>query len=152
MEKEVREVVIDTYTLLAIVYDEVSDNARSVLEGIHRGVIRGLIPVTVAYEYIIHWLRGRIPGLKSIDEVVTYLRTYFKIVNLDLYDYLKAARIKVRGDRLLMEAEDPVLRMRRLSIVDSTVIALAMKYGVPIVTGDKDLSYVAEKESLRIIW
>ncbi len=153
MEQEkIREVVIDTYALLAIVYDEVAEKAKKVLEDIHSGRIKGLVPVTVAYEYIIHWLKGRIPGLKDIDEVVTYLKTYFKIVNLSFEDYVEAAKIKTRGDALLRKAEDPDLRNRRLSIVDSTVIALARKKKLPIVSGDKDLIYVARKENIKTIW
>ncbi len=150
--KRFRKVVIDTYTLLAIVYDEVSENARKVLDEIRRGGIEGLIPVTVAYEYVVHWLRGRIPGLRSLDEVVTYLKSYFRIESLELDDYLEAAKIKVRGDRMLKEARDETLRARKLSIVDSTVIALARKKGLPIVSGDRDLTYVAVREGVEVIW
>ena len=74
MEQEIKEVVIDTYALTAIVYDEVGRNAIKIFKGIRSGNIKGLIPTTVAYEYIVHWLRGRIPGLKNIDEVITYLK------------------------------------------------------------------------------
>jgi predicted nucleic acid-binding protein len=151
-EKEPRRVVVDTYTLLAIVYDEVGGGARRILEGVRRGRVEGLVPVTVAYEYVVHWLRGRIPALKSIDEVVTYLKSYFKIVTLDFYDYIEAARIKVDGDRMLREAEDESLRTRRLSIVDSTVITVARKEKAPIVSGDKDLAYVARRKGIEVIW
>ena len=147
-----RKVVIDTYTLLAIVYDEVGDSARNVLEGIRRGDIDGLIPATVLYVYVVHWLRGRIPGLRSIDELVTYLRSYFKIVELDLNDYINAAKIKIEGDKMLAEAKDVTLRSRRLSMVDSTVITVAHKAKSPIVTGDKDLTYVARKMGVEVIW
>ncbi len=153
MEQEkTREVVIDTYALLAIVYDEVGEKAKKVLEDIRSGRTKGLIPVSVAYEYTIHWLKGRIPGLKNIDEVVTYLKTYFKIVNLSFEDYIEAAKIKIKGDELLKNAKDPSLRNRRLSIVDSTVITLAQKKRLPIVSGDKDLIYVARKENIETIW
>lgn len=148
----VREVVIDTYALLAIVYDEVGARARNVLENVRRGRVRGLIPVTVAYEYIVHWLRGRIPALKSIDEVTTYLKSYFRIAELSYEDYVEAAKIKVEGDEMLSSAEDRELRSRRLSIVDSTVIALALKVGAPIVSGDKDLAYVATRKGVDVIW
>ena len=78
-EKEnIKEIVVETYALLAIVYDVVGGNAKKVLEAICGGEIKDLIPVTVAYEYIIHWLRGRIPGLKSIEEVTTYLKNFLK--------------------------------------------------------------------------
>ena len=153
MEQEnIKEIVVDTYALLAIVYDEVSENAKKVLEAMRRGEIKGLIPVTVAYEYIIHWLRDRIPGLKSIEEVTTYLKNYFKVIELSYEDYVEAAKIKIKGDMILGKAEDKELRSRRLSIVDSTVIALALKRKTPILTGDKDLAYVAMKENIGIIW
>ncbi len=151
-KKRVKEIIIDTYALLAIVYDEVSGKAKRILEEIHRGSIRGLIPVTVVYEYVIHWMKGRIPGLKSLDEVITYLKSYFKIVNLGFDDYVQAAIIKTRGDRILKKAEDKELRTRRLSIVDSTVIVLARKRSAPILTGDKDLTYIARKENVEVIW
>jgi len=151
-QENIKEIVVDTYALLAIVYDEVSENAKKVLEAMRRGKIKGLIPVTVAYEYIIHWLRGRIPGLKSIEEVTTYLKNYFKVIELSYEDYVEAAKIKIKGDMILGKAEDKELRSRRLSIVDSTVIALALKRKTPILTGDKDLAYVAMKENIGIIW
>lgn len=58
------------------------------INGVKTGSIEGVVPVTVAYEYIIHWLRSRIPALK----------------NLDLEDFIEAARIKVGGDVLLRTA------------------------------------------------
>jgi len=73
LAEEVKEVIVDTYALLAIVFDEVSARARDVLEGIRWGRVKGLLPVTVAYEYVLHWLRGRIPAFKSSSEVLTYL-------------------------------------------------------------------------------
>ena len=150
--KRFREVVIDTYTLLAIVYDEVGENARRMLDDVRRGRVGGLIPLTVAYEYVVHWLRGRIPGLKSLDEVITYLKSYFRVEALEFDDYIEAARIKVRGDEILRNAKDEALKTRRLSIVDSTVIALARKKKAPIISGDKDLTYVATKEGIETIW
>ncbi len=150
MEKE--RVVVDTYALLAIVYDEVSSVGRVVLERIRSGEIEGLLPVTVAYEYIVHWYRGRIPALKNIDEVLAYLNTYFNLTMLSIDEYVEAARIKVLGDRLLRESGVEELIGRRLSIVDSTVLAIAYKRNLPILTGDKDLAYVAEKIGLEVIW
>ena len=151
-QEGVKEVVIDTYALMAIVYDEVGENAREVLNKIRRGEVSGLVPVSVAYEYIIHWLRGRIPGLRSIDEVVTYLKSYFKVVELSFEDFVEAAKIKVEGDRLLKKARDKELRSRSLSIIDSTVIALALRKQAPIITGDRDLAYIAERKGVEVIW
>jgi len=151
-ERGLREVVVDTYALLAIVYDEVSDVAHTVLESIRKRRVRGLVPSTVAMEYAIHWYRGRIPALKSIDEVRTYLTNYFTVVELSLDIYLEAAEIKTRGDEILRNAVDPELKKRRLSIVDSTVIALARKRRAPILTGDRDLAYVARSMGLEVLW
>jgi len=150
--KRTKEVIIDTYTLLAIVYDEVSNRARNVLEDIRRGRTRGILPITVVYEYIIHWLKGRIPALKDLNEVIAYLLSYFKIADLSFEDYIEAAKIKVKGDEILRKAEDESLRLRRLSIVDSTVIALAHRMRAPILTGDRDLTYVALRENVETIW
>jgi len=122
------------------------------LNSIRMGRIEGLIPITVVYEYLVHWFRGRIPALRSLDEAITYLRSYFRIERLELDDYIEAAKIKVRGDEVLKEAEDEALRGRKLSIVDSTVIALARRARVPILSGDRDLTYVAIKEGIEVLW
>ncbi len=97
-------------------------------------------------------MRGKIPGLRSIDEVITYLRRYFKVIELTFKDFIEAARIKIEGDELLKKAKDERLRRRRLSIVDSTVIRLAIEKGAPIVTGDTDLTYVASSKGIKVIW
>ena len=52
----------------------------------------------------------------------------------------------------MKKAKMEELRKRRLSIVDSTVIALALREKLPILTGDKDLRYVAEKIGVKTIW
>ncbi|RLE90093.1 MAG: PIN domain nuclease [Thermoprotei archaeon] len=152
MEEKIKKVIVDTYTLIAIVYDEVGSGARKILEEIRKRIVKGIVPNTVAYEYTVHWLKGRIPALKNIDEVKTYLREYFNVINLDFEDYIKAAEIKVRGDELLKKAKIEELRRRRLSIVDSTIIALALREKLPILTGDKDLRYVAGKMGVKTIW
>jgi len=152
LEEKTRKVIVDTYTLIAIVYDEVGSEARKILEEIRRRIVKGIVPNTVAYEYTVHWLKGRIPALKNIDEVKTYLREYFNVINLDFEDYIKAAEIKVRGDELLKKAKIEELRRRRLSIVDSTIIALALREKLPILTGDKDLRYVAGKMGVKTMW
>ena len=61
-----------------------AEKARKVLEEIRRGRIEGLIPITVVYEYVVHWIRGRIPALKSLDEVVTYIKSYFRVEPLSI--------------------------------------------------------------------
>ncbi|WP_052833624.1 PIN domain-containing protein [Staphylothermus hellenicus] len=67
-------------------------------------------------------------------------------------EYAEVAQIKVRGDDILKKSRIPSLRNRRLSIVDSTLIVLAKRKNAPIITGDKDLRYVAEKENVNVIW
>lgn len=52
--EEVKEVVLNTYALMAIVYDEVGKEVTKVLNNVKLGKVKGLIPVTVAYEYVIH--------------------------------------------------------------------------------------------------
>jgi len=146
------EVVINTYALMAIVYDEVGGEARKALMRVRSGDLRGLVPATVAHGYVVHWLRGRVPGLRSLDEVVTYLKSYFKLVSLTTNDFIEVAKIKVEGDSMLSGAGDEELRSRRLSVVDSTVIALALRRKAPIITGDKDLTYVARSRGVEVIW
>jgi len=84
----IREIVIDTYVLLAIVYDEISNRARNILDSIYRRGIIGIIPITVVYEYIIHWLRESVPTFKNIDEAIIYLQNYFRVVGLSFDDYI----------------------------------------------------------------
>jgi predicted nucleic acid-binding protein len=40
----------------------------------------------------------------------------------------------------------PELESRYLSIVDSTIMRLALELNAPIVTGDKDLSHIAKRK------
>ena len=56
-------VVIDAYALLAMAYGELSNTAREVLLSVRKRRVKGLVLVTVAYEYLVHWHRGRIPVL-----------------------------------------------------------------------------------------
>ncbi|BEP17343.1 PIN domain-containing protein [Pyrofollis japonicus] len=151
-EEKPRKVVVDTYALLSMAYGELTERASDVLKDIRKGIVEGIIPVTVAYEYTIHWYRGRIPVLRTLSEVVTFLTVYFRIEMLGLMDWLRAAEIKSQGDKMLQNAEDPGLRSRRLSIVDSTIVALAQRLRAPILTGDKDLAYVAKALGLQVVW
>lgn len=65
---------------------------------------------------------------------------------------MKASNIKLIGDKLLSTSKDPGLWHRKLSIADATTIAIAVNIEAPIVTGDKDLSYVARKLGTTVIW
>ena len=151
-KKDKTSVIVDTYTLLSMAYGEVGSRAKRILEEIRRGEAVGVLPVTVIYEYTIHWHRGRIPVLKSIEEVITFLSTYFKVENLTLSDWIKAAETKYYGDKLLKEAEDQSLRARSLSIIDSTIIAVALRLKTSIISGDRDLTYVAKNMGVEVIW
>lgn len=95
-------------------------------------------------------MRGRIPALRSVEELKTFTTRYFRVVELKLDDYLESARVKVEGDEALKESSE--LRGRALSIVDSAIIWLALRLGAPIVTGDEDLSYVARRKGVAVIW
>ena len=110
----VRRVVIDTYALMAIVFDEVSERARDVLMKIKNGDVKGLIPITVAYEYAVHWFKGRIPGLRDTEELIAYLQQYFEVVELSIEDYAKAAGVKARADDILRSSQDPNLSKKEL--------------------------------------
>jgi predicted nucleic acid-binding protein len=149
-EERVKAVVVDTYAILAMAYGELGRNAEEVLLKIRRGEAVGYLPATVAYELSVHWLRGRIPALKSVEELKTFITKYFRVVELKLDDYIESAKIKVEGDGVLRGSLE--LEGRSLSIVDSTIIRLALELNAPIVTGDKDLSHVAERKGVKIVW
>jgi predicted nucleic acid-binding protein len=149
-EERVKAVVVDTYAILAMAYGELGRNAEEVLLKIRRGEAVGYLPATVAYELSVHWLRGKIPALKSVEELKTFITKYFRVVELKLDDYIESAKIKVEGDEMLRGS--PELEGRSLSIVDSTIIRLALELNAPIVTGDKDLSHVAERKGVKIVW
>jgi len=149
-EGDVKEVVIDTYAILAMAYGELGGRAEEIMMRIRRGEVIGYLPATAVYELYVHWLRGRIPAIKSKEELKTFATKYFKVLELRLDDYIESAKIKVEGDKTLREV--PELASRSLSIVDSTLIWLAQKLRIPIVTGDKDLIHVAKKRGIITIW
>jgi predicted nucleic acid-binding protein len=149
-KRELRAVIVDTYAILAMAYGELGKEAEKVLLSIKKGDVIGYLPVTVVYELCIHLLRGRIPVFESMEEFKTFITKYFKIAELQLEDYIEAARIKVEGDIMLKESTE--LRNRSLSLIDSTIIWLAIKMKTPIITGDKDLAYVAKRKDVEIIW
>ena len=151
-EEEIQRVIVDTYALMAMVFGELTPKAENIMYSIYRGEVTGIVPETVAYEYAIQWYRGRIPALKNIDEVKAFLKTYFVIRELEFEDYVKAAEIKVMGDKLLGESGDEDLVQRRLSLIDSTILITALSEKCPILTGDKDLTYVALKLGLHVLW
>jgi len=140
------KIIIDTYALLAMAFGELTERGKEIMLRIKDRKIEGIITSTVAYEFTVHWFRGRIPALKSLDEVKSFLNSYFKIVELSVDDFLESARIKSEGDKIVS------LKGRKLSIVDSTLIQTAKKLGLKILSGDKDLTLVATKMGIEVIW
>ncbi len=151
MASKVKTVIIDTYALIADLTGQATHQATKVLDSVRVGRTKGLIHYLVIYELTYHWRRGRLP-FRNENELKEFIDTYFNIVDLSLEDAIKASKIKVIGDRILKEAKETGLKCRKLSVSDATTIALAMRYKVPIVTGDKDLTYVAERMGVKVIW
>jgi predicted nucleic acid-binding protein len=131
-------------------YGELGVNAEQVMLGIKRGEITGILPVTVVYELVVHWLRNKLPAFRNIEEIKTFTSMYFKVTDLKLSDYVESAKIKVEGDEILKS--NPELKERTLSLIDSTILWTAIKHRAPIVTGDKDIAWVAKKKGVEVIW
>ncbi|MCD6244475.1 MAG: PIN domain-containing protein [Candidatus Korarchaeota archaeon] len=146
------KVVVDTYALLAMAFGELPRRAERAMMAIRRREVEGVVPPTVPYEFAVHWSRGRLPGLKSSDEIVAFFSAFFTVVDLSLRDYVGVAMVKDEGDGILSSSGDPKLSSRRLSLVDASVIYTARKVGAPIITGDMDLSHVASSMGLEVIW
>jgi predicted nucleic acid-binding protein len=144
------EVVVDTYVILAMAYGELGVNAERAMLGIKRGEISGIIPVTVVYKLVLHWLRSKLPAFKNIEEIKTFTSMYFKVADSKLSDYVESAKIKVEGDRMLKS--NPELKERTLSLVDSIILWTAIKHLAPIVTGDRDIAWVAREKGVEVIW
>ncbi len=85
-------------------------------------------------------------------ELLEFVSTYFRVVTLDPELAASSARIKVVGDRLLRESGDQSLSGRRLSAADAATIAIAKRLGIPVLSGDKDLTYVTEQLGIKVIW
>jgi predicted nucleic acid-binding protein len=60
--------------------------------------------------------------------------------------------VKAEGDSILRKSDDSSLSSRRLSVADAVTLTIAMKLGAQIVTGDKDLTYVAQHMGVKVIW
>ncbi len=52
----------------------------------------------------------------------------------------------------MRNSKDSRFNRRRLSISDVTSIVVAQTLKAPIITGDADLSYVAQKVGVKVIW
>jgi len=66
-----------------------------------RGEISGIIPVTVVYELVLHWLRSKLPAFRNLEEIKTFTSMYFKVADSKLSDYVESAKIKVEEDEIL---------------------------------------------------
>ena len=143
--------MVDTYAIIADLTGQAGPRASRVLEEVRLGQLEGLIHYLIGYELAYHWRRGRLP-FRSREELLEFIETYFVTVELDAGLAVEAAEVKLLGDKMLAEARDPRLRGRRLSAADAATIALARRRGAPIVTGDADLSYVASRLGIMVIW
>ncbi len=151
MARKARPVIVDTYALMADLTGQAPARALSVLEDVKKGRATGVLHYLTVYELAYHWLKGRLP-FRDREELQAFLNTYFTVAGLDPHLAVEAARVKVEGDGLLRRARDPGLRRRRLSAADATTIALALRLGAPIVSGDEDLAYVARSMGIEVVW
>ncbi len=142
--------VVDTYAIIAEIYDEIPEKAHHVLEEIRRGASIGFVHELVVYELYYHWKENRLL-FRSSYEIRDFINTYFTRYSIDDEVIESAVEIKLMGSKILRESLDLQLR-RSLSISDSLTIAIAKREKIPIVTGDKDLSHVAESMGLTVIW
>jgi len=149
--EEIDAVIVDTYAIVADLTEQATQKAVRILEGVRTGNVRGVLHYHIVYELSYHWRKGRLP-FASEEELLEFINTYFTYKNIGVETALEASKIKIVGDNLLATSDDPHLRKRKLSIADATTIALAKQEGTPIVTGDIDLSYVAKKLGVEIIW
>jgi predicted nucleic acid-binding protein len=147
-----KDVLVDTYALLAAATGGLTPAARSVFSEIRKGREKGLIHALIVYETLYHWRRGRLPLFENEDELFKYLTSVFGVVKFSEGTARKAAEVKAAGDEMLKRAPDPSLRARRLSACDAFTIAVALDRALPVLSGDKDLVYVASGLGVRVVW
>jgi len=139
---------LNTYALLAMAFGELTEKAKRALLDVRYRKKEGILPSTVAYEFFLQWLRGRIP-FKSDSEVRGFLLGYFTVVNFSTEDYIEMAKLKYEGDKMLRQS---MFKDRRLSLVDASILLVSLREKAPIVSGDDDLGYVASKMGIKILW
>jgi len=149
--EEVDKVIVDTYAIVADLTGQATTTAIKVLDSVRLGKVKGVIHYVIVYELSYHWRKGRLP-YRDEGELLEFIRTYFDVIRLNPELALEASRIKLEGDKLLRGAEHEELKRRRLSVCDSTTIALALRLKAPVVTGDADLTYVARKMGVEVLW
>jgi predicted nucleic acid-binding protein len=130
---------------------QATPQAARLLDKVRTGEVKGVIHYLIIYEIAYHWRRGRLP-FKGEDEMLEFIEAYFDVEPLDVAIAVEASRLKVLADAKLRSSGDPHLRGRRLSVSDATTLALALKLGAPIITGDADLSYAARLFGVEVIW
>ena len=148
---EESRVVLDTYAIIADLTGQAPESTVQILDGIRLGRVEGILHYLIVYELAYHWRRGRLP-FQSEEELRGFVHTYFVVQPLNPAIAVEASRLKIVGDELLRNSKDPRLNRRRLSVSDVTSIVLARMLKAPIITGDIDLSYVAQKIGVRVIW
>ena len=148
---EESRVVVDTYAIIADLTGQAPESAVKTLDGIRLGRVEGILHYLIVYELAYHWRLGRLP-FQSEEELREFIDTYFVVQSLNLAMAVEASRLKKLGDELLRNSKNPRLSRRRLSVSDVTSIVLAQMLKAPIITGDIDLSYVAQKIGVRVIW
>ena len=141
-----RIVIVDTYALMAKATGEITPKANECLENVRSGKLKGAIHPLITYEFLLQFHRGRIPIFETPEETLGFLETYFSTAELSNSMALTAAEIRFKSEAMVTKLK------RKLSVCDSLTIAIAKKTKSPIVTGDKDLKVVAEKENVDIIW
>ncbi len=151
MDGKIKAVIVDTYAIISDLTGQASARATDLLEKVRFGSIEGIQHYLIVYELSYHWRRNRLP-FRNEKELLEFVDTYFTVRTLDEALAVEASKVKILGDRLLASSKDPNLQRRRLSVADATTIALAKKEKVPIVTGDADLSYVARKLGIEVLW
>jgi hypothetical protein len=145
-------VIVDTYALLAAATGDLTPTAQEVFLGIRKGRVKGVIHALILFESLYQWRRGRLPGFKDESELYSYLSSVFETARFNDVVVRKAAEVKLIGDDLLRNASDTSLSARRLSTCDSFTVALALERDLPVLSGDKDLAYVAGKLGVEVLW
>jgi len=147
-----KNVLVDTYALLAAATGDLTQAAREVFLSLRRGRVRGVVHALIVFEVLYQWRRGRLPGFRDEDELYSYLSRVFDTARITEKVVRKAAEVKAVGDDLLRRAPDPSLRARRLSTCDAFTLAVALDRALPVLSGDRDLAYVAEKLGVEVLW
>ena len=144
-------IVVDTYAIIADLTGQAPESAVKILDDIRLGRVEGVLHYLIVYELAYHWRLGRLP-FRSEEELKGFIDTYFTVHPLNPAMAVEASKLKKIGDEMLRSFKDPVLNRRRLSVSDVTSIVLAQMLNTPIITGDIDLSYVAQKIGVKVIW